>query len=70
MSDADARIAQRYGLLRKQEPYGGYYERSIWILDSSAVILTKVVPWTGNLSVNEYEKMLAYIGIRENTSLK
>ncbi|MDH3444753.1 MAG: peroxiredoxin family protein, partial [Deltaproteobacteria bacterium] len=34
VSDGNLDIARRYGLIRKEEhPHGGFYYRSLWILD-------------------------------------
>ena len=39
VSDSDLDIARRYGLIRKEEhPHGGFYYRSLWILDRDAMI--------------------------------
>ena len=63
VSDGDLTIAQRYGLLRTEEHYhGGYYYRSLWILNRDATIAHKSVPWEGNAEVSEYQKLFALIG--------
>jgi peroxiredoxin len=65
VADPDGRIAMQYGLLRKEEhPHGGYYERSVWILDSNGVIIAKRTPWKGIISVEKYEEMLALVGVK------
>jgi peroxiredoxin len=62
VSDSDLDIARRYGLMRKQEhPHGGFYYRSLWILDRDAMIAYKSVPWEGNAEVEEYQKLFALI---------
>ena len=46
VSDRNLDIARRYGLIRKTEhPHGGFYYRSLWILNPEAVIIHKSVPW-------------------------
>src|SRR5215813_3896008 len=62
VSDSNLDIARRYGLIRKKEhPHGGFYYRSLWILNRNAVILHKSVPWEGNSSVEEYQKLFKLI---------
>jgi peroxiredoxin len=62
VSDADLEIARRYGLIRNEEhPHGGFYCRSLWILDREAMILHRDVPWEGNASVEEYQKLFKLI---------
>jgi len=62
VSDGDLDIARRYGLIREEEhPHGGFYYRSLWILDRDAVIIHKSVPWEGNAEVEEYQKLFTYI---------
>jgi peroxiredoxin len=62
VSDADLEIARRYGLLRKEEhPHGGFYYRSLWVLNRDAIILHRDVPWEGNASVEEYQKLFKLI---------
>ena len=49
VSDSNLDIARRYGLIRKEEhPHGGFYYRSLWILNRDAMIIHKSVPWEGN----------------------
>ena len=63
VSDPDLDIARRYGLLREQEhPHGGFYYRSLWILNPANVIAYKSVPWKGNDQVEEYQKLFSLIG--------
>jgi len=63
VSDSDLDIARRYGLIRKEEhPHGGFYYRSLWILDRDGVITYKSLPWTGNARVEEYQKLFSLIG--------
>jgi peroxiredoxin len=62
VSDSNLNIARRYGLIRKIEhPHGGFYYRSLWILNRDAIILHKSVPWEGNSSVEEYQKLFKLI---------
>jgi peroxiredoxin len=63
VSDSALEIAHRYGLLREEEHnHGGFYYRSLWILDSDATITHKSVPWEGNADVEEYQKLFTLIG--------
>jgi peroxiredoxin len=63
VSDGDFEIARCYGLIRQEEhPHGGFYDRSLWILDPDGVITHKSLPWTGNASVKEYQKLFGLIG--------
>jgi peroxiredoxin len=63
VSDRDLDIARRFGLIRKEEhPHGGFYYRSLWILNRDAVITCKSVPWEGNAEVEEYQKLFTLIG--------
>lgn len=63
VSDADLAIARAYGLLRALEHHhGGFYYRSLWILDGGARIVHKSVPWEGNAEVSEYQKLFTLIG--------
>ena len=63
VSDRDLDIARRYGLLRAQEHHhGGFYYRSLWVLDRDALITHKSVPWEGNEQVEEYQKLFTLIG--------
>ena len=63
VSDSDLEIARRYGLTRKeQHPHGGFYCRSLWILDGAGVISHKSVPWQGNTRIGEYQKLFSLIG--------
>lgn len=62
VSDADHVIARCYGLIRKTEHHhGGYYYRSLWVLARDATITHKCVPWEGNASVDEYQKLFQLI---------
>jgi peroxiredoxin len=63
VSDSDLAIARRYGLIRKEEhPHGGFYDRSLWILNRNAVITYKSLPWKGNVQIEEYQKLFSLIG--------
>ena len=62
-SDRNLDIARRYGLIRKEEhPHGGFYYRSLWILNRDAVIAYKSFPWEGNARVEEYQRLFKLIG--------
>jgi peroxiredoxin len=63
VSDSNLEIARRYGLIRTAEhPHGGFYYRSLWILNRDAVITYKSVPWEGNARVEEYQRLFKLIG--------
>ncbi len=63
VSDSNLDIARAYGLIREKEhPHGGFYYRSLWILDRDAMIAHKSVPWEGNASVDEYQRLFALVG--------
>jgi peroxiredoxin len=63
VSDGILDIARRYGLLREEEHHhGGFYCRSLWILNRDATITHKSVPWEGNAEVAEYQKLFTLIG--------
>jgi peroxiredoxin len=63
VSDSNLDIARRYGLIRKEEhPHGGFYYRSLWILNREAVITYKSVPWRANVEVEEYQRLFSLIG--------
>ena len=62
VSDSNLDIARRYGLIRKEEhPHGGFYYRSLWILNRDAMITYKSIPWEGNAEVEEYQKLFTLI---------
>jgi len=62
VSDSDLDIARRYGLIREEEhPHGGFYYRSLWILNRDSMIIHKSVPWEGNAQVEEYQKLFTLI---------
>jgi peroxiredoxin len=61
--DSNLDIARRYGLIRKEEhPHGGFYYRSLWILNRDARVTDKSVPWEGNSQVEEYQRLFKLIG--------
>jgi peroxiredoxin len=63
VSDSNLDIARGYGLIRQEEhPHGGFYYRSLWILNRDAVIAYKSVPWEGNARVEEYQRLFKLIG--------
>ncbi len=62
VSDSNLEIARRYGLIRSEEhPHGGFYYRSLWILDRDAGITFKSIPWEGNSQVEEYQRLFKLI---------
>jgi peroxiredoxin len=62
VSDRDLDIARRYGLIRKEEhPHGGFYDRSLWILNRKALISFKSLPWYGNAQLEEYQKLFKLV---------
>jgi peroxiredoxin len=63
VSDRNLDIARRYGLSRNEEhPHGGFYYRSLWLLNREAVVTYKSVPWRANVEVEEYQKLFKLIG--------
>ncbi|MGE5218894.1 MAG: redoxin domain-containing protein [Chloroflexota bacterium] len=63
VSDGNLDIARRYSLIRnKEHPHGGFYYRSLWILNRDATIAYKSVPWEGNSKIEEYQKLFELIG--------
>ena len=63
VSDSNLDIARRYGFIRKDEhPHGGFYGRSLWILNREAVITYRSLPWKGNVQLEEYQKLFSLIG--------
>jgi peroxiredoxin len=63
VSDADLHIARRYSFLRKEEhPHGGFYHRSLWILNREAIITHRSVPWKGNIEIQEYQRLFDLVG--------
>ncbi len=62
VSDSDLEIARQYGLIRGEEhPHGGFYYRSLWILNRDARIVYRSVPWEGNARVEEYQRLFELI---------
>jgi peroxiredoxin len=62
VSDEKLDIARSYGLIREEEhPHGGFYYRSLWILNRDATIDHKSVPWEGNSEVGEYQRLFKLI---------
>jgi peroxiredoxin len=63
VSDGNLDIARRYRLTRKEEhPHGGFYYRSLWILNREAVIIHKSVPWQANVEIEDYQRLFKLIG--------
>jgi len=62
VSDSNLDIARRYGLVREREhPHGGFYYRSLWILDRDARITYRSVPWEGNAKVEAYQRLFKLV---------
>jgi peroxiredoxin len=62
VSDSDLDIARRYGLIREKEhPHGGFYHRSLWVVNRDARIVYRGVPWEGNARVEEYQRLFDLI---------
>jgi len=62
--DSDLSIARAYSLLRKVEHHhGGFYYRSLWVVDRGAVITHRALPWTGNTDVAEYHRLFDWLGV-------
>ena len=62
VSDSNLDIARRYGLIRTEEhPHGGFYYRSLWIVNRDAVITYKSLPWEGNAHIEEYQRLFSLI---------
>lgn len=63
VSDVNLEIARSYGLIRPQEhPHGGYYYRSLWVVNRDGRIEYKSLPWEGNARVEEYQRLFKLIG--------
>jgi peroxiredoxin len=61
--DTTLDIARRYQLLRKEEHmHGGFYYRSLWILDREGMITYKKLPWEVTTKVEEYQRMFSLVG--------
>ena len=62
VSDSNLEMSQRYRLIREKEhPHGGFYYRSLWILDRDARITYRSVPWEGNAKVEAYQRLFKLI---------
>jgi len=63
VSDTTLEIARGYSLLRQHEhPHGGFYYRSLWIIDRDGMIAYKSVPWDTNRDVDAYQRLFTSIG--------
>ncbi len=61
--DPRLEIARSYCLLRKEEHnHGGFYFRSLWIVNRVGVIIHKSLPWEATIQVEEYQRLFALIG--------
>jgi len=62
VSDGNLDIARRYGLTRNEEhPHGGFYYRSLWVLNREVVIIYKSVPWEANVEIEDYQRLFKLI---------
>ncbi len=67
VADSELRIARDYGVLGKEEHrHGGVYQRSLWIIDRKAVVVHKMLPWKGNVDIEEYEKLFDLIEVKRD----
>jgi len=63
VSDTTLEIARSYSLLREQEhPHGGFYHRSLWIIDRDGIIAHQSVPWPVNRDPEAYQRLFTSIG--------
>lgn len=71
VSDPTWDIARRYAALRSDEhPHGGFWNRSLWVVDGQGIITHKLRPWAvstqdGQISqrqIDEYRRLFAFIG--------
>lgn len=71
VSDPQWEIGRRYGVLREKEhPHGGFWNRSLWVLDRSGTITQRLLPWQVSTQngqatpqqIAEYGKLCAFIG--------
>jgi peroxiredoxin len=63
VSDTTLEIARSYSLLREHEhPHGGFYYRSLWVIDRDGMIAYKSVPWDTNRDVEAYQRLFRSIG--------
>jgi len=65
--DPDLAIARRYALLRTVEhAHGGFYYRSLWVVDGDGIITQRVHPWapTGypDVRIEEFQRLFTLIG--------
>jgi peroxiredoxin len=60
--DSSLDIAKRYRLLREEEHrHGGYYYRSLWILNSDGIITHERIPWDATTQVAQYQLLFEVI---------
>ena len=71
VSDPTWEIARRHGVLRTVEhPHGGFWNRSLWVLNHEGVITHKLSPWevstpdgqTTEHQLAEYQKLFSFLG--------
>lgn len=64
-------IARRYGVLRETEhPHGGFWNRSVWIINREGIITQRLLPWNvstqnGQVSerqIAEYQRLFTLLG--------
>lgn len=70
-SDPAWEVALQYGVLRsKEHPHGGFWNRSLWILDRDGVITHKLSPWrvspdnglVSERQIAEYQRPFTLLG--------
>ena len=63
VSDTTLEIARGYSLLREHEhPHGGFYYRSLWVIDRDGIIAHQSVPWYVNRDPKAYQRLFTSIG--------
>jgi len=63
VSDTTLEIARSYSLLREHEhPHGGFYYRSLWVIDRDGIIAYKSVPWDAIRDLEAYQRLFTLIG--------
>ena len=61
--DPGGEIARTYGLLHAEEhPHGGFYYRSLWLVDATGIIRHKTLPWDPRTRVEDYQELFTLIG--------
>ena len=63
VGDPEEDFARRYGILRGVEHHhGGFWHRSVWVIDRQGTITHKLLPWRGNLDFADYQRLFTLIG--------